>query len=395
MVAICFYFQVHEPIIIKKFRIFDIGNKDDYFDDENTKDSFSRVSKRCYLPMNKLLLELIEKNEGKFKVTFSISGIAIELMEKYEPEVLESFKRLAQTGSVEFLSETYYHSLSFLYSKEEFKEQIEKHRELIKKHFNFEPKVFRNTELIYTNELASFVEDMGYKGILAEGFDNVLGNKSPNVLYNAKDSKGEITLFTKNYKLSDDIQYRFSNRKWSEWPLTTDKYTSWINRLEEAEEIINLFMEYETFGEKNLEDTGIINFIKKLPEKLLIDNKNYFVTPSEAINIFTKKEELDVPFLLSWMDKERDISPWIGNKMQKEANREIFELEKEIKELNDDNLLDTWRKLTTSDHFYYMSTKYQEDDNLNNPYGSPYDAYIYFMNILNDLVLRIKEKKQS
>jgi alpha-amylase len=201
MVAICFYFQVHEPIRISKYRIFDIGDKEEYFDEDATKDNFSRISQRCYLPMNKLLLELIQKNNGKVKFTFSISGVAIEQMEKYEPEVLESFKRLAKTGCVEFLSETYYHSLSFLYSKEEFKEQILKHKELIKKHFDYEPKVFRNTELIYSNELASFVEEMGYKGIFAEGFDNVLGVKSPNVLYSAEDSNGEITLFTKNYKL--------------------------------------------------------------------------------------------------------------------------------------------------------------------------------------------------
>lgn len=397
MVAICFYFQVHQPFRIKKYRIFDIGHDEEYFDEIKNREIMRKVGDKCYLPMNQVLLDLIEKHQGKFKIAFSISGVAIEQMEKYYPEVLESFKRLAKTGCVEFLSETYYHSLSFLYSKEEFKRQIELHKELIKKHFDYEPQIFRNTELVYTNDLANFIEELGYKGIFAEGWDSVLGWRSPNFIYEPQNTNGHIALFTKNYKLSDDIAFRFSNKGWEEWPLTTEKYVDWVNAANGNGEIINLFMDYETFGEHQWADTGIFDFMRALPERIFEHGDNFFTTPSEALTIFQKRDKIDVPFLLSWADTERDLSAWLGNRMQQESIREIFELEREVKSLNDEQLLDSWRKLTTSDHFYYMCTKFWEDGDVHkyfSAYDSPYDAYVYFMNALNDLIIRIREKQK-
>lgn len=398
MVAICFYFQVHQPFRVKKYRIFDIGHEENYFDEEKNREIMHKVGNKCYLPMNQLLLELIEKHNGKFKIAFSISGVAIEQMEKYYPEVLESFKKLAKTGCVEFLSETYYHSLSFLYSKEEFKEQIEMHKQLIKKHFDYEPQIFRNTELVYTNDLANFIEGMGYKGIFAEGWDTVLGWRSPNFIYEPQNTNGQIALFMKNYKLSDDIAFRFSNKGWEEWPLTTEKYVDWVNAANGSGEIINLFMDYETFGEHQWVDTGIFDFMRALPDRIFEHSDNFFTTPTEALEIFPKRDKVDVPFLLSWADSERDLSAWLGNQMQKESIREIFELEKEVKSLNDDSLLDSWRKLTTSDHFYYMCTKFWEDGDVHkyfSAYDSPYDAYVFFMNAMNDLIIRIREKQRA
>ena len=396
MVAICFYFQVHQPYRIKPYKIFDIGKDNNYYDETLNKEILIKVAHKCYLPMNKVLLDLIEKHKGNFKVAFSLSGVAIEQMEQYYPEVLTSFKNLAKTGCVEFLAETYYHSLSFLVSKEEFKKQVEMHRQKIKEHFNQEPTVFRNTELIYTNELAHLIEDMGYKGILAEGWDKILDWKSANFLYHPKGSRKELTLFLKNYKLSDDIAFRFSNKAWEEWPLTTEKYTNWVNKVNGNGEIINLFMDYETFGEHQWEDSGIFEFMKKLPEEILKNPDNSFITPSEAITNLKRHDEIDVPFLLSWADSERDLTAWLGNNMQQNALEETYSLEKEVKDLNNLKLLDDWRKITTSDHFYYMCTKFFEDGDVHkyfSCYDSPYDAYIYFMNALRDLALRIDKEK--
>ncbi len=401
MVAVCFYFQVHQPFRIKPYKIFDIGHDSKYFDKQKNIEIMDKVANKCYLPMNYLLLELINKHKGKFKVAFSISGVAIEQMEKYAPHVLESFKKLSRSGCVEFLSETYHHSLSFLYSKEEFKEQIKIHNKKIKEHFNVKPKIFRNTELAYSNELGNFIENMGYKGVLAEGWDPILGYRSANYLYKPKNSKKKISLFLKNYKLSDDIAFRFSNKAWEQWPLTTEKFSHWINRANGNGEIINLFMDYETFGEHQWEDTGIFEFMKQLPQEILKNPHNSFVTPSEAIKRFEKRDEIDIPHILTWADTERDLSAWLGNNLQNEASYEIFKMEKDVKELKDKEILEKWRKLTTSDHFYYMSTKYSEDGDVHkyfSAYDSPYDAYVYFMNIMRDLKMRVaqlKEKKRE
>jgi len=396
MVAICFYFQVHQPYRLRQYSVFEIGETNNYFDNHKNREIMKKVASKCYIPMNKLLLNLINKHKGtekEFKISFSISGVALQQFEEYAPEVLESFKKLSETGCCEFLSETFYHSLSFIYSRREFEEQIIKHRKAIQKHFKQTPTIFRNTELIYSNEVAKEAEKLGFKGIIAEGIDRILGWKSPNFIYKPYNTK-YIKLLLKNYNLSDDIAFRFSNRNWEEWPLTVKKYCNWLNKTNGCGEVINLFMDYETFGEHQWEDTGIFEFMENLPSEFLKRPENNFITVSEAIKL-NVKETLDYPTLTSWADTERDLSAWLGNKIQKSSIEELYKLEEEIKLINDKQLIEDWRKLTTSDHFYYMCTKYFSDGDVHkyfNPYDSPYDSFIAFMNIIKDLRIRIKKK---
>ncbi len=388
MTNICFYFQVHQPFRVGQYRVFDIGKSSAYFDVKKNKEVMQKVAKKCYIPANRTILEQIRKHDGNFKVAYSITGTAIEQFEQYSPEVLDSFRELADTGCVEFLSETYYHSLSYLYSKEEFKDQVEMHRRLLKKLFNAKPTVFRNTELIYNNELANFVEKMGYKGILAEGADHILGWQSPNFVYKPKTTK-KMKLLLKNYKLSDDIAFRFSNKGWEGFPLTAKKYADWVCPV--MGDSVNLFMDYETFGEHQWEDTGIFNFLSHLPGELLGRGIG-FHTPSELLKA-EPKGELDIHNPISWADVERDLSAWLGNKMQTAAAEHLYSMRDAVIKSRDEQMLEAWRKLTTSDHFYYMCVKWFNDGDVHkyfNPYDSPYDAFISFMNILNDMNLRIK-----
>lgn len=391
---VCFYFQVHQPFRMNRYRIFDIGHNSEYFDEHKNREIMHKVAKKCYLPTNKLMLDLINKYKHKdrqFKISYSITGTALEQFQKYSPEVLESFQKLAETGNVEFLSETYYHSLSYLYSKDEFKEQVKKHKKLIKELFNQEPKIFRNTELVFNNELANTIQGMGYKGILAEGADHILGWRSPNFVYTAK-TADNLKLMLKNYKLSDDIAFRFGQKSWKEYPMTADKFAHWIH--DNQGHSVNLFMDYETFGEHQWEDTGIFNFFRHLPDALFSNNHTKFLTVSELAE-FQPVGELDIHNYVSWADIERDLSAWKGNNMQDSALKEIYALEKFVKESNDRKLLEDWRKLTTSDHYYYMCTKYFNDGDVHkyfNPYDTPYESYINFMNIVNDIIIRIKRK---
>jgi alpha-amylase len=392
MVNICFYFQVHQPYRLKNYTLFDIGQNKNYFDNKKNKEIANKVATKCYLPMNNLLLKLIKKYKNKFKVSFSISGTALDQFEEYAPKVIKSFKELVKTGQVEFLNETYYHSLSFLYSKEEFKEQVIMHKNKIKKLFGVTAKAFRNTELIFNNELAQEIEKMGYSAILAEGADKVLGWRSSNFVYKVPNSK--IKLLLKNYKLSDDIAFRFSNKSWKEHPLTVPKFSQWINSINGNGEVVNLFMDYETFGEHQWIDTGIFDFMENLPEEILKQPDNNFVTISEAAK-HPIKADVDFPNFVSWADTERDLTAWVGNDIQNSAIKELYALESHIKKSNDKELIKDWRKLTTSDHFYYMCTKWFNDGDVHkyfSPYDSPYDGFTSFMNVLNDIVIRLKEK---
>jgi alpha-amylase len=392
MVSTCFYFQVHQPYRLRNYSVFDIGNSTDYFFHKKNKEVLHKVAKKCYLPTNKLLLKMLNENPG-FKISYSLSGTVLDQFEEYSPETLRSFQALVDTGKVEILDETYYHSLSFLYSKKEFKDQVMLHRKKVKSLFNYEPKVFRNTELIYNNELAKYVEDMGYKGIIAEGADHVLGWRSPNFLYRPV-TTSKIKLLLKNYKLSDDIAFRFSNKGWNEHPLTVPKYAKWLNANNGNGNVVNLFMDYETFGEHQWADTGIFRFLEALPGELLKHPDNDFVTPTEAVSRYDVVSELDVHNLISWADLERDLSAWLGNNMQKSALGKIYEIEKKVKDMNDGQLLEDWRKLQTSDHFYYMCTKWFSDGDVHkyfNPYDSPYDSFIAFMNVMNDINKRLDE----
>ncbi len=390
---ICMYFQVHQPYRIKKYRVFDIGNNSSYFDandntDLNNRKVFEKVANKCYLPANKVFLELLEKFP-EFKISYSLSGVFMEQAEEFMPEVIESFQKLFATGRVEILSETYYHSLSFLYSREEFESQIRLHRERVEKLFGTTPTIFRNTELIYNDEIGKIVEELGFKGILTEGADKILGWKSPNFLYHAEGTKG-LKLLLKNYKLSDDIAFRFSEKSWREHPLTVEKYSNWISAPQG--DVINLFMDYETFGEHQWEDSGIFNFLRHFPGEILREGHNRFVTPSEAISTIDNRGNLSVPYYISWADTERDLSAWMSNSIQKDAMEKLFSVEKGIMASNDPVLIRDWRKLTTSDHFYYMCTKWFSDGDVHkyfNPYETPYDAFIAFMNVLNDIQLRL------
>ena len=395
MVSVCFYFQVHQPLRLRRYSVFEIGHNNNYFDENKNEAIIRKVAHKSYLPTNKIILDLISNTDGKFKVAYSMTGIVLEQLEKYTPEVIDSFKKLVETGCVEMLDETYHHTLSFLYSKEEFKEQVEMHNKKIRQLFNFKPKVFRNTELVYNNDIAGFVEKMGYNGILAEGADHILGWRSPNFLYRPN-GLNKIKLLLKNYRLSDDIAFRFSEKGWQEHPLTATKYASWISKINGNGNLVNLFMDYETFGEHQWEDKGIFEFLKHLPFEILKHEDNDFVTPSEAIKKYQTVAELDFPHYVSWADVERDLSAWLGNKMQQEALRDIYVLEQSVKSSRNPTMIEEWRKLQTSDHFYYMCTKWFNDGDVHkyfNPYDSPYEAFVAYMNILNDF--RIKANKLS
>jgi alpha-amylase len=389
MASVCFYFQVHQPTRLRHYTVFD--NNTNYFDDRKNAEICRKVANKCYLPANRLILDLIRKYDGRFKVAYSVTGVLLEQLEAYSPEVLSTFDALARTGCVEFLAETYYHSLSFLYSRNEFAAQVNKHVQTIQELFGQTPRVFRNTELIYNNDLASLIESMGcFDAIISEGADHILGYRSPNFVYTPKGCN-RLRLLLKNYSLSDDIAFRFSNRDWSQWPLTADKFAHWVNRVNGNGFVVNLFMDYETFGEHQWKETGIFDFMHHLPEEILRHPDNNFKTPSEVVKAYQPVGVVDVPHLISWADTERDLSAWLGNAMQSNAIHELYRLEKKIKGSGDAKLISDWRKLQTSDHFYYMCTKYFADGDVHkyfNPYDSPYDSYINFMNILGNLHLR-------
>ena len=389
MPSVCFYFQVHQPVRLRHYTVFDKDNK--YFDDHKNSSICRKVANKCYLPANRLLLDLIRKYDGKFRIAYSVTGVLLEQLELFSPEVLSTFDALAETGCVEFLAETYYHSLSFLYSRDEFVEQINKHIEKIEFFFHQTPKVFRNTELIYNNDLACLIESMDkFDAILTEGADHILGYRSPNFVYQPQNCS-KLKLLLKNYSLSDDIAFRFSNRDWVEWPLTADKFARWVSDVNGNGNVVNLFMDYETFGEHQWTDTGIFDFVQHLPEQILKHPDNNFKTPSEVVQCYHPVGTVDIPHIISWADTERDLSAWLGNAMQSNAIHELYRLEKKIKNTADQNLINDWRKLQTSDHFYYMCTKYFADGDVHkyfNPYDSPYDSYINFMNVLDNLKKR-------
>jgi alpha-amylase len=391
MASVCFYFQVHQPYRLRRYSVFDADPT--YFDEYKNQEILRKVSNKCYLPANQLMLELIRTYGGQFRCAYSLTGVILEQFEQYYPRVLDSFRELAQTGCVEFLSETYYHSLSFLYSREEFAEQINLHRARVRQLFGQEPKVFRNTELIYNNELSHLISQLGFKGIICEGADHILLGRSPNFLYRPPQCP-TLKLLLKNYRLSDDIAFRFGNRDWEEWPLTADKFANWVNQVNGNGYAVNLFMDYETLGEHQWADTGIFDFMRHLPQAILRYGTNDFKTPTEVVNTYPPSEELDVPHMISWADTERDLSAWLGNAMQSNALHELYKLEAQVKASSDPQILADWRKLQTSDHFYYMCTKYFADGDVHkyfNPYESPYDSYINFMNVLDNIRYRLRQ----
>ncbi len=394
--AIVLYLHVHQPYRIRHYSVFDISANHDYFrSDYNQKTSnekiIHKVAEKSYLPTNKLLLELLNKYED-FNLSLSITGTVIEQLDQWSPEALQSFKDLINTGKVEILAETYHHSLAFFYSKREFEVQVDMHKKIIEKTFGQTPKVFRNTELAYNNDIAYWADKAGYKGILAEGWDKILGWRNSNYVYKPAFTK-DIKLLMKNYKLSDDVAFRFSDKNWQQYPLTADKYIGWLNDTGDGN-IFNLFMDYETFGEHQWGDSGIFDFLKAFPEKWLANHDHTFMTVSQAIDSFEASDEIDVPHTVTWADTERDLSAWLGNAMQQQAITNLYSLENKLRATGNIDLIEDWRKLQTSDHFYYMCTKWFNDGDIHayfSPYNSPYEAFISYMNVWHDIKFRLSQ----
>ncbi len=391
--AICFYFQVHQPFRLKRYRFFDLGHDHYYYDDFSNESIMRKVAEKCYIPANKIIMDLIEKHKGKFKITYSLSGIVINQFRLYAPEVLESFKQLAETEMVEFLAETNSHSLASLKSRSQFEKQVEIHKEMMKTYLGVETTSFRNTELIYSDLIGSWVADMGFKSMLTEGAKHVLGWKSPNFLYcNAINPRLKVLL--RNFVLSDDIAFRFSNKSWSAWPLTADKYASWLGKLAPKSELVNIFIDYETFGEHNWKDTGIFDFLQHLPGAILKKTPFKFMTPSEIADNLQPVSAISVPSPISWADEERDITAWLGNELQVAAVDKLFELADKVNKCDDEQIKKDWGYLQSSDHLYYMATKFFSDGVVHayfNPYETPYDAFMNYMNVLSDFEIRLKK----
>jgi alpha-amylase len=394
MKSICFYFQVHQPFRLRTYRFFDIGENHSYFDEYLNKTIVRRVAEKCYLPANKLMLDLIKEYGSAFKISYSISGVAIEQFKKYAPEVIVSFKKLADTGCVEFLAETYSHSLASLKNEDEFSRQIIQHADAIESLFGKRPTTFRNTELIYSDQIGNIVHGLGFNTMLTEGAKQILGWKSPNYLYcSARNPK--LKLLLKNFQLSDDIAFRFSQHSWKEWPLTAEKFTRWLSKSEAAQEVINLFMNYETFGEHHWAETGIFNFLKALPKQILGTGQFTFNTPSELYKTLQPISAITVSDPISWADEERDLTAWLGNDLQNEAFDSLYSVAEQMSTCTDPDLLRDWTYLQTSNHFYYMSTKWFSDGgavhNYFNPYETPYEAFINYMNVVSDFLIRVDD----
>lgn len=396
--GVVLYLHVHQPWRVRQYTVFDTAESHLYFDGasdkaQDNKAIFLKVADKSYRPMNAALQELLDKHP-EFKVSLSITGTFIEQAQAWAPDVIESFQKLVKTGRVEIVAETYYHSMAFFYSRSEFEQQVELHRAKIRELFGVETNVFRNTELCYDNNLAEWADNAGFKGVLAEGWDPVLGWRSPNYVYKPVNTKN-IKLLMKNYRLSDDVAFRFSNKEWEGYPLNADTYDTWINdTLGDDGKIINLFMDYETFGEHQWADTGIFDFFKSFVGKWLDNPANTFYTVSGACDAFEPVDEIDCPNTITWADAERDLTAWLGNDMQLESMRHIYALEDDVLRTKDADLIADWRKLTTSDHPYYMCTKWFTDGDVHayfSPYDSPYEAFLYFMNALRDVRYRVYE----
>ena len=378
-------------------RFFDVGSHPEYFDTVKNRAICEKVAEKCYLPANALMLELINKYPGQFKLAYSISGVALEQFKEYAPEVLESFQKLMATGQVELINETYYHSLASLQHPQEFKEQVKLHTKALKQHFNATPTTFRNTELIYANSIATEVEKLGFQAMLTEGVDRILGWRSPNYVYAPKNST-RMKLLLKNYKLSDDIAFRFSQQSWESYPLTADKFAHWIHQSDGSGTTVNLFMDYETIGEHQWEATGIFDFFRSLPEAVLSNPNFNFATPAEVASLYPAVDTVDVPQPISWADTERDTSAWLGNPMQDGAIAWLYSFDAQVKSARDPSLLHAWRKLQTSDHFYYMCTKWWADGDVHkyfSVYDTPHESYVLMNNILTDLEIRLSELKPA
>jgi alpha-amylase len=383
---------MHQPWRLKHYSIFSVDHDHDYWTEKdwyagtNNERIFKKVAEKSYRPMLARLEKCINTYAG-FKFSLSITGTFLDQAEEWAPDIIDTLKRLTKSGRVEIVAETYYHSLAFFYDREEFEAQVKLHQDRIHKLFGVKSKVFRNTELSYNNELARWADEYGFKGILAEGWDKILEWRSPNFVYRPEGCKN-IKLLMKNYRLSDDVAFRFSDKHWKEWPLTVDKYIQWLETDTLRGPLINLFMDFETFGENIWEDTGIFEFFEHLVYRWDRDKNNNFLTVSEACDSAEPTADISMPWTVTWADTERDLSAWLGNSMQHEAMKAVYEIKPDVLASGDKDLIEDWRRLQTSDHPYYMCTKYFNDGDVHayfSPYDSPYDAFLYYMNSLRDM----------
>ena len=393
MKAICFYFQIHQPFRLKRYRFFDIGNDHYYYDDFANDDIITRIAERSYIPAAQSLLKMIEDSKGAFKCAISVTGTALEQFEMYVPEFIDLLKQLADTGCVEFLSETNSHSLASLVDPEEFAIQVRNHDAKIMRLFGQKPNVFRNTELIYCDEMAPQILEMGFKGVITEGAKHILGWKSPNYVYSAA-SAPKLKILLKNDKFSDDISERFSNTSWDEYPLTADKYINWIASTPAEEQIINLFMNLEVFGDFQPRESGIFQFLEALP-RFAAEKGIEFWTPTTVVSKLKAVDTLSVNHPISWADEARDTSAWLGNKLQNEAFNKLYSVSERVRLCDDRRLKLDWERLQGADHFYYMSTKNMRDGSVHSqfsPYDTPFDAFTNYMNVLADFIVRVEEQ---
>jgi len=392
MRSICLYFQVHQPYRLRTYRFFDIGEDHQYYDEYQNRQIIRRAAEKCYLPANKMLLDLIKEFGPAFKVSFCISGTAMDQFRQSAPEVLHSFRRLADTGSVEFLAETYAHSFAALRDKEEFSRQINLHVKAIQEHFGKTPVTFKNPELLYSDTIGEMVYEQGFSVMVTEGAKFIMGWKSPNYMY-CNNINPKLKLLLRNNRLSDDIAFRFSRRNWSEWPLTTEKFTGWLNKIDPKEEVVNIFMDYEAIGERQGNESGIFEFFYSLPKAVLKHTNFTFSIPSEIAKKLQPVSAIRVESPISWADEERDLTSWLGNELQDEAFTKLYSVSEKIRKCSDPAILRDWLYLQTCDHFYFMSTKWFSDGAIHpyfNPYPSPYEAFINYMNVLSDFTIRLE-----
>lgn len=413
MPQLCMYFQLHQPYRLADYSIFDLSNHHSYFDDAEhvNKLVFQKVATKSYIPMLSLLAELLERYKG-FTFALSCSGVFLEQAEEYEPQVIQLLQKLVATGRVEMLAETYYHSLASLYSPQEFKQQVYLQLKKVNELFGVTPTTFRNTELVYSNQVATQVADLKFKGMLTEAVPRYLHQRDKTKVY--VDLAGKLPLLLKHAELSDDLAFRFSDKNWNEHPLTVEKYLRWLEIYAE-DHVVNLFMDFETFGEHQWADTGIFEFFAVLVERFLERPWNRFVAPAQVftqvhqqiedvefdaefdlekdvINSLSLLPVYDVPKPISWADVDRDLTAWIDNAFQQDTISKMYALEKKVLASADQQLIDDWRRLQTSDHFYYMCTKWSADGDVHayfSPYESPFEAYRRFAIVLADLTQRV------
>ncbi len=397
MPSVCLYFKIHQPYQLKKYNVTEIGNSHCYEDAVADEANINVVSDESYVRTNRLIYEVIQSANKQLKVNYSISGLTLDLFKKYRPDILESIRLLINTGCVEILGETYYHSLSFLYSKKEFERQVKKHSKLVEDLFGVKPLVFRNTELVYNNQLAKNIAELGFKGILCEGIDRLLNGRSANKLYAAPGIENNFTLLLRNVGLSDDIAFRFGEQHWKEHPLTAEKFAEWIHNHAEDTQGINLFMDYETFGVHKHESTGVFDFLKALPGTILANPLWKFSTASELIDEYFPADIYDVPKTISWKDKSKECCVWCENMMQNNTLKKIYSLENMVLQSNDEKLKDIWGRLQSADYFYFMaddSCQHQWYSNHNN-YQSAQEVYQSYKNILTDFEIILIQKALS